>query len=117
GTTGSGKTTEIKRDMTACLPLIGKGPESARAAIFDPKTELLDYVTKLATCPVHTLHPFDARGKSWAMCRDIRSPKAALQFAVTLIPREEGPNSYFSNAARAIVRAVLMSFILNNKSD
>jgi len=48
------------------------------------------------------------------MCLDIRHPKAAGQFAVTLIPRKEGPNSYFSNGARALVRGVVTSFILNS---
>jgi type IV secretory pathway TraG/TraD family ATPase VirD4 len=114
GTTGSGKTTAIKQDMAYILPLIGKGPDSLRAAIWDPTTELFGFVSKIAKCPVYTTHPFDKRGRSWAMCKDIRTPKAALQFAVTLIPREEGPNSYFSNGARVLVRAVLLSFILNS---
>jgi hypothetical protein len=114
GTTGSGKTTAIINDMAAFLPSIGQGPGPSLAIIYDPKTEFYEPVSRLAKCPIHTMHPFDIRGKAWALCKDLRTPKAALQFAVTLIPREEGPNSYFSNAARALVRSLIMSFILNS---
>jgi DNA segregation ATPase FtsK/SpoIIIE-like protein len=114
GTTGSGKTTILKQLMEAIIPQIGTSPESRRCLIYDPKTEFFGFVSKLATCPVYSLHPFDQRGRSWNMCRDIRNPKAAGQFAVTLIPRKEGPNSYFSNGARALVRGVITSFILNS---
>jgi hypothetical protein len=117
GTTGSGKTTAIKEDLSRILPLIGKGPDSLRAAIWDPKTELFGFMSKIATCPVYTTHPFDIRGRSWALCKDIRTPKAVLQFAFTLIPKQEGPNSFFSNAARLIVQRVLLSFILNTPDD
>src|SRR5262249_4982596 len=95
GMTGSGKTTAIMEDMARILPEIGKGPDSLRAAIWDPKTELFGFVSKTATCPVYTTHPFDIRGRSWAMCTDIRTPKNVLQFAFTLIPRQEGPTHSF----------------------
>jgi hypothetical protein len=112
GTTGSGKTEALKEILRAELPKIGRGSDSRRAVLYDPKTEFWGFVRRF--CPdVRTLHPFDQRGKSWGMCLDIRTPKAAGQFAATIIPPEDGPNSYFSNAARGILRGVMESFILN----
>jgi type IV secretory pathway TraG/TraD family ATPase VirD4 len=112
GTTGSGKTEALKEILRAELPKIGRGPDSCRAVLYDPKTEFWGFARRL--CPdVRTLHPFDRRGKSWGMCLDVRTPKAAGQFAATIIPPEDGPNSYFSNAARGILRGVVESFVLN----
>ena len=113
GTTGSGKTTAILQTLDLVLPTIGKSKNSRRAVIYDPKTEWYGYVSKTASCPVVSLHPFDKRGQSLDLAAIIRQggPKTADQLAATLIPQEEGPNSFFSNAARAILRAVLTSYL------
>jgi hypothetical protein len=117
GTTGSGKSSCIKEIMSALLPRISQERESQRALIYDPKTEFFGYATALANCPVVSLHPFDMRGRAWHMCADVRTPKAASQLAVTLIPKEQGPNAYFSNGARAILRGLLNSYILYSPDD
>jgi hypothetical protein len=117
GTTGSGKSTIIKEIIETAVAMIGNSLFSVRCIIFDPKSEFYTYVLNRAGCKVVSLHPFDQRGHSWAMCEDIRTPKAALQFAVTLIPRQEGTNAYFSNGARTILRNVVISYILNTPDD
>jgi type IV secretory pathway TraG/TraD family ATPase VirD4 len=113
GTTGSGKTTAVVQTMDLVLPTIGKSKNSRRAIIYDPKTEWYGYASKTASCPVVSLHPFDKRGRSLDLAAIIRQegPKAADQLAATIIPQEEGPNAFFSNAARAILRAVLTSYL------
>jgi hypothetical protein len=117
GTPGAGKTSSIKQIMEAVLPWISQTHESQRALIYDPKTEFFGYATALANCPVVSLHPFDIRGRAWRMCADIRTPKAADQLAATFIPQEQGPNSYFSNGARAVLRGLLASYILHSPDD
>src|SRR5260370_6569034 len=103
--------------MRRAIALTGESAGSSRCLIYDPKNEFLSFVSQIATCPVYSLHPFlkTPRTRSWRMCLDIRNPKAAHQFAVTLIPKEEGNNNrYFSDGARAVVRGIVISFILNS---
>ncbi len=117
GTTGSGKTTALKARMAVALEMVGKSKESSRALIYDPKTDFFGFASTHATCPVHTLNPFNRRCRSWDVCHDVRDPKAANQLAFTFIPRQEGPNSYFSNSARMLMDGVLISFILHSKDS
>jgi hypothetical protein len=115
GTTGSGKTTAIKRVMDTVLRSIAGAAFSSRALVYDPKTEFFGWLSAQAPC--YTINPFDRRGRAWQMCKDIRTPKAAAQFAFTLIPQEHGNNAFFSNGARAVFGALVESFILNSPDD
>ena len=117
GTTGSGKTTAIKQIMAEVMPLIGKSERSLRAVVYDPKTEFFAFLSNHATCPVHSLHPLDIRGKSWDMAKSIRTPMLENQFAVNLIPVVEGPNEYFRNAARSVLATVIGSFNLHSPGN
>jgi hypothetical protein len=119
GTTGSGKTTALKHRMAVTLERVGKSPESMRALIYDPKTELYGFASTHAKCEVLSLHPFERRShaRGWAVCLDVRDPKAANQLAFTFIPKQDGPNAYFSNSARAVLEGVVNSFILNAKDS
>jgi hypothetical protein len=47
------------------------------------------------------------------MAADLQTPKDIEQFCFTLIPLVEGPNSFFSNAARALLQGVMKSFAIN----
>jgi hypothetical protein len=111
GTNGSGKSTIICQLFREILPRIRPGTD-ARAVIYDAKTEWYGFISKLTPSPVHMLNPFDARAKRWEMCQDLgRSPASAGSLALTLVPSVEGPNAYFSNAARAVLKGIIRSFI------
>jgi type IV secretory pathway TraG/TraD family ATPase VirD4 len=117
GATGSGKTTAIKEILSKVIPLIGTSKESIRCVVYDPKTEFYGYLSQLATCPVYTLHPLDIRSCSWDAAKSVRTPMDEHQFAASIIPVVEGPNAYFSKAAREVVETVLQSFNLHSPGD
>ncbi len=112
GTSGSGKTLSMKRMMRTVLPDIGVVPDQ-RAIVYDAKQDVLSFLTGLGlNCPVVTLNPFDVRGASWDMAKDIRSPSAARQLAKILVPDEQGGgNQFFTLGARDLLAEVVMTFI------
>lgn len=113
GATGSGKTTAISQMMNAVLPSIGPGSRS-RALIYDAKRDVLSTLRAIGVPDerIRILNPFDARSDSWDMAKDIKGPAATLQLASILIPKEEGPHRYFTDAARAILAGVIDALIL-----
>lgn len=124
GTTGSGKTVNIKLLMESALPQIKKQRDH-KAIMFDAKRELYAYLLKKEFSPydhtakeghVHTLNPFDERGAAWDIAKDIDSEAQAVELANVLIPppEKEGDNAYFGKAARRIVTGVIHSFILTS---
>jgi hypothetical protein len=113
GAVGSGKTTAIKAMMGATIPRIGRSKASSRALVYDPKTEFFGFLSGLATCPVYTLHPLDQRCRAPDFAKLVRTPMEEHQFGVMLVPPAEGPNAYFSNAARSVLTGVLHSFNLH----
>ena len=111
GTTGSGKTLTIDSLAAQALRSIRPGSDH-RALIYDSKQDVL---AKLAgsrlSCEYVTLNPFDTRAVAWDIARDVTSPATALQVATILIPEEGGSNRFFSDAARDLVTATMLSFI------
>jgi hypothetical protein len=114
GTTGSGKTTAIKNILDELLPRIGKSETFINMVIYDPKTEFYGYVKERTSVPVYSLHPRDSRGYAFAPAKIIKTPMRINQYCVGLIPRREGPNSYFPNAARALHFGTILSFQKNS---
>jgi type IV secretory pathway TraG/TraD family ATPase VirD4 len=114
GTTGSGKTTAIKHILDELLPRVGKSETFMNMVIYDPKTEFYGYAKERTSVPVYSLHPWDSRGYGFAPAQIITTPKIINQYCATLIPRREGPNAYFSNAARALHYGTLLSFQKNS---
>jgi hypothetical protein len=113
GATGSGKTVTLRLLMQSILPLIGRGQRGWRALIYDPKNEFWPILSGMKlSCPVITLHPYDARSARWDIARDIDQPSVAQTLAATLIPDPGGQNSFFYQAAQGITSAVMEAFIL-----
>lgn len=111
GMTGSGKTNTISLLMRAVLPEIGRRPDS-RALIYDAKRDVLSLLAGLGVRDrTIILNPFDRRSHAWNIARDVTSPAVAQQVASILIPEEDGPNRYFSDAARHLVMGVMVAFM------
>jgi len=112
GTTGSGKSLTLGLLMREALEGACPG-EDKRALIYDAKTDVAGFLSGLSLdIPVTLLNPFDERSSQWDMSADITSPATALQVAATFIPEEQGSsNRYFTDAARDLLREVMMSFI------
>lgn len=110
GATGSGKTLTLRLLAQSVLPAIGPG-SNCRALIYDAKQDVLSTLYGMGVrCPVKVLHPFDLRAVAWDIARDCTAPATALQIASILIPEEEGPNRFFSDAARHLLAGVLVAF-------
>ena len=111
GTTGSGKSLTINGLMAEVLPAIEEGSD-CRALIYDSKQDVLSALAGMKLrCPVVTLNPFDQRSKAWDIASDVTSPAAALQVATVLVPEDNGNNRFFSDAARDLLAATMLSFI------
>lgn len=115
GATGSGKTAAITQLMKAVLPRHGNGAP-IRALVYDAKRDSMSILKHIGVPAerIRLLNPFDARSDAWDMAKDINSPATTSQLASILVPKEEGPNRYFSDAARAILAGVMDAFILTN---
>lgn len=117
GTTGSGKSLLQRRLMKGPLRRIAKGSDT-RAVIFDAKSDTVPYLRRIGvTCPVYSLHPFEARDISpcsvaWDIAVDITSLARAQNLVSSLIPEEKGGNNrYFTDAARQVVTEVAASLM------
>lgn len=128
GSTGSGKSLQLRMMMGSVLPRILDTPDY-RAVVFDVKQEVTSIVTgilqqameqngvageaaqrEIEERIIHT-NPFDQRCSEWDLARDANSPEVALQIAATFIPEEHGNNRYFSDAARDLLAGALNVFI------
>lgn len=112
GATGSGKTIIQRRMMQDVLPDIGTGVDK-RALVYDAKGDALPLLASIAPkADVATLNPFDARGVAWDVQRDVREPRVALELTFTMMPRESESQPFFADAARHILYAVFLGFLL-----
>jgi len=112
GATGSGKTLTLRLLMQSVLRHIGEGRDT-RALIYDAKQDMFSILHGMGLASkIVTLNPFDERCAAWNMAKDITSPATAQQIATILIPEEKhSSNPYFSDAARALLTGVFISFI------
>jgi len=139
GSTGSGKTLNLRMTMGSTLPGVLEENADFRGVIFDVKQDMLsilhgilrqslangkawkdlsqDHQRELnqkAAEKIITLNPFDKRCYEWDMAKDVTDPETALQLATILIPEETGSNNrYFSDAARDLLAGVLTFFFEN----
>jgi hypothetical protein len=67
-------------------------------------------------CRGMILSPWDARSVYWDLAADCRTTADADAFAGSIIPKEEGANAFFSNAARLILVGTLR-FLQARKDD
>ena len=130
GATGSGKTTMIRLLMKSLFSHFGKNL-GMRALILDVKRDSYSTIHAMGKlgivdgkeqwippAPVMTLNPLDKRCVAWNMAADIRSHASARQLVAILIPPEpQSTAPYFTDAAREVVRAVMLSFMKKNPDD
>ncbi|MBI3411397.1 MAG: type IV secretion system DNA-binding domain-containing protein [Planctomycetes bacterium] len=111
GATGSGKTLTLRLLMQTVLPHIRERSDW-RALVYDAKQDSHSLLSGMSlSCRVLTMNPFDARSVAWDMAKDITTPATALQVASILIPKEEGQNRFFSDAARDLLAGVFIAFM------
>lgn len=128
GSTGSGKTLNLRMLLGSVLPRLLDTPDQ-RALIFDEKQDAVSHVRGILRqalqgkglapggveaeldARILITNPFDGRCAEWAIHRDIDEPELALQMATILIPVEQSPNRYFSDAARDLVAGVMSVFV------
>ena len=117
GASGSGKSTIINHIINSVIP-----DPNVRAIIYDPKQELVPFLYGIRgfhpdgnsiASSVKILHPFDMRSVSWDMAADIDDPISARQLATILVPdgSEKSENSFFSNAVRDLLTAIILAFV------
>jgi type IV secretory pathway TraG/TraD family ATPase VirD4 len=115
GTTGSGKTTLIRLLLQSSLRSIGTGVD-ARAIVYDAKQDVVPQLAAIAPrADIVITNPFDRRGVAWDVCRDVREPQVAVEFAFTLIPAVPESQPFFSDAARDLVYGTILSFMLSGR--
>ena len=85
-----------------------------RSSTIPSKTVLSGLAGMKLSCPVVTLNPFDQRCKAWDIAADVTAPATALQVATILIPQETGNNQFFSDAARDLLAATMLSLVENS---
>lgn len=121
GASGSGKTTIINNLMAS---VVRKGANT-KALVYDPKQEVAPLLYELHNAPevtrfvggaesVKILNPFDQRCFAWDMAVDIDNVVSARQVATILVPEKAGAGgseSFFTNATRDILTALMVSFI------
>ena len=112
GSTGSGKTWTLRMLMKSVL-FDAQGRLKARALVYDPKNELLPLLPKLGVPEdsIRILDPFHEKSVRWNVAADINTPAAAGHFSTLLFPDEGDQNRFFVEAARGLLRGVLLSFI------
>lgn len=117
GAPGSGKTVSIELYLQSLVhrlrsPVLGQTPE--KLILLDVKGTFYSFLTAqgVPEQDIQILDPFDQRCLPWNIARDINSDAGAERLAALLIPAEEkASTSFFWQAARAVVRAVIIALI------
>lgn len=114
GTTGSGKTTEIRLMMQSFIPYIGQPgcDYDQKAFVYDAKREVLSILFGAGVPPekIELLNPFDVRSASWAISKDIQTEGDAIQFAAAIAPETNENNRFFTDATRDCISGVVIAF-------
>ena len=113
GAPGSGKTILLRLLAQSVLPRIRAGTD-IRAIVNDAKGDAMPLLAGI--CPqveVRNSNPFDARGWAWNISADVREPRVAVEIGFTLIPETHESQPFFSDAARAWLIGVMISFMLS----
>lgn len=126
GSPGSGKTTLLELLMRSVLGYVVTPGFNHRALIYDAKRDMLPILARMGLTvetknrefpEARTLNPFDKRGFAWDLAKDIDCPAAALQVATILIPRDNSSQPFFTDAARQLLYAVMLSFLAKDIKD
>ena len=112
GTTGSGKTTIMRILAQSVLPNIDRG--DCRALFYDAKQDALPILSSIVGLDkVVTLNPFDSRGRYWDLSADLDEPRVLEEFSYNLIPPVQESQPFFTEAARALLYAVMLSYFIS----
>lgn len=113
GSVGSGKTLVLKQWLLDVLPYVYQFKQW-RALIVDPKSEFYPWLIEvLPSYFVKLLSPTDERTHYWDINRDLDSPESIFEASNILIPKAEKESQpYFSNAARRLLYATMLSLHL-----
>ena len=113
GSTGSGKTLQLRMTLLSVLLPALRERRDARFIVADVKQEEIKFLTSRGVPKEQLIisNPFDARCAGWDIWRDVRSRDVGLQIASLLIPESNDVNRYFSDAARDLLYAVISLFI------
>lgn len=113
GQTGSGKTILLRLFLQSAVPTILR--EQSGVLVDDPKGDMPPMLAGMGLTPdivpTYDLHYFREGSYAWDIAADIRSPGDIAQCAKLLIPHEANMARYFNDAARNVVRGVLLAFI------
>lgn len=112
GTTGSGKTTQIRLFLQSIAPRLLAGANE-QIVIFDAKGDILPILSGLGfgdeNKDLWVLNPFDVRSCKWNLAESMQSPALARYLGALLVPAEQSSSApFFWQAAREMVCAVAM---------
>ena len=111
GATGSGKTICMRMLMQEVMAGITPGSDR-RALVYDAKQDMPSLLHGMdVQVPLKLLNPFDNRGVAWDIARDVNEPRIAIEIVFTLMPELSENTPFFSDAARHLTYAVILSFM------
>jgi type IV secretory pathway TraG/TraD family ATPase VirD4 len=112
GSTGSGKTTILRLLAQSVLPQIGTG--DCRALFYDAKQDAMPLLAGIMDIErIKTLNPFDSRGCYWDLSTDLDEPRVIEEFTYNLIPEVQESQPFFTEASRALLYGVMLSYFLS----
>ena len=101
--TGGGKTTFLMWLLTAVLE------RDDKVILYAEKSNFIGRCPKRnSDDPFILIGPHDRRSWIWDIAKEVIDEAAAIRIASYLVREEKGQNAYFSDAARAVVTAVLL---------
>lgn len=114
GATGSGKTLILRTLLQSALSEVGKG-KGVHGLVYDAKLDMMPILSSFVDRRlIKNFNPFDERGVAWKIHLDIDTPVKALQLTYNLVPeRHSHSESFFENAVREHIWAVIVSFNLS----
>jgi hypothetical protein len=111
GAIGAGKSTLLRALLRHVLGQLGPG-QDCRVLITDASRDMVSWLSRQGLrCRVVLMNPFDRRGRYWAIAQDVTDRAAAKAVAHVLIPDTARKEPFFETAARALLEAVLVTFV------
>lgn len=120
GSTGSGKTVNVKILLKQVLKHQASPKTNVRAMVYDSKTDLLGITAAMmddgGELPPNliVMNPFDARCSAWDIARDIEDSTMAADVATILAPAQAHSNNpFFIETAQRLLEGIITAFIEN----
>ncbi len=113
GTTGSGKTLNLRLLQQSVLPYVGQGL-GYHALVYDAKQDQLPIIAGYCDpSRIKLFNAYDARSVAWDMAKDVVRSPVAMEIAFTLFPDVSDNSPFFRNAARHLAWGIMCSFLLS----